>query len=419
MKRRHILAEAAVFVALALFIYTLYVACHAASGQTTQPVEHPRAAQLREAAADFQSLHNEAVDLAERLTREQIAHRQAAAELEALKSAVAGLPLWTPATVIEAGKTYLLPAGAAVGIDVTVPNVTLIGGHVWPIPGRSLPAIYARDNGHDLTVIGTRFDYPDFPASGDPKLGPCVRTLCRGTVVKGTTSGNIDTMLEHWPGAVGTHLIGHVAGAGLRGSLSYGQGDDTYIVGCRVEDGSSGENVIRWSPRNGVVGRGCYVIGCYVRQRINKACIDFRHMVDGYAIGNTFETSEYGVAIGVGRSDALPGAENVRIVGNRFVRGRLHVHQCRGLVYEDNRVEYPTQGEDHCVYVGHTTGFRVRNNRGPLPAPGQKWNTRKGEWEPINPKPLIGYGANVTGVDDDGTSAWTLPAPVTAPPAAN
>ena len=345
------------------------------------------------------------------LAAEKAALQQRVKELEA---AAGGAPLWTPQTVLAAGQTYRLPTGAAVAIDVRVPEVTFVGGSVWPVVGGLVPAIYVREQAHNVRIVGTDFHLPNAPAGGGQlNMRPCVRTLASGTTLESTTSGDIDGLLEAWPGGDRATVFRHVARKPLRAALSFSSADDTNILHTIAPD-SVTENLIRWSPRSGVVGKRGVVAFCRIGQKGNKSVIDFRHIDGGLAIYNEFTTDEHGTAIGVGDKDANDGdgdhgAVSVRIIGNTFHESRVHIHGgSRELYVEDNRFLWTRQGVNVAIYASadnRLRNLRLRNNRGPRPQPGVE--TRPdGSTRPIPVKPLFDKGGEIQGLDDDGSTGW-------------
>ena len=366
----------------------------------------------------FDALRDDVVAFMRAQERERVALAAANAALEQrvrdLEAGGAGISLWTPQTVLEAGKTYRLPNGAAVAINVTVPDVTFVGGSVWPVVKGPLPAIYAREQAHNLRIQGTDFHLPQAPGGGQLDIRPCVRTLAKGTTLEGTRSGDIDGLLEAWPGGDGATVLRHVARKALRASLSFSNANDTAILHTTAPD-SVTENLIRWSPRGTAVGRRGLVAFCTIGQRGNKAVIDFRHIDGAFALYNVFSTSEHGTAIGVGDKDANDGdgdfgAAGVRIVGNTFPEARIQVHGgSRDVSIEDNLFLWTRQGVNVAIYAngdGRLRNLRLRNNRGPMPAPGVE--TRPdGSTRPIPVKPLFSYGGTIPGLDDDGSTGWT------------
>jgi hypothetical protein len=327
--------------------------------------------------------------------------QQRVRELEAGGGSVA---LWTPQTVLEAGKTYALPNGQGVAITVRVPGVTFVGGHVWPTLGLGATCIAVLAD--DCTIRGTDFHLPDAPGGGKiDGIGPCVRTLAARTRLENTKSGDVNGLLECWvpdqeryPGIFTSGheatVFGHVARKPMRGSLIFTSCDDSQVDLCQCPD-SITENLCRWSPRDGVVGYRGMVARSKLGNPGNKSVIDMRRTVGGLVFANELFTSEGGTAVGVGRDDAGPGAHAISIRWNTIRGGKITIHQCDdGLVIEDNTFLWPQHGVNQAIYIGATPDLRLRRNRGPRPAG--------------TVKPMVGYHKGILPVrlDDDGSSGW-------------
>jgi hypothetical protein len=300
--------------------------------------------------------------LRDALTAQQAALAASAAENarlhKLLESGGSGIPLWTPATVVSAGGTWIVPDGTRDNIigPAGAVGVTLyLMGGLWPkIPSRPFLSIY----GDLCKVIGVpgrfTFDAPSgASASGNGRYGiaECVRvgqeaqpynSPVRGTVLIDVSLNRADALAKLYPDCDGATLVRLVTTTECRA-------DGVFVGGAknvRVIDPDltcTTENTIRATTQNGVTPSGITVAGGSVRNIGNKAALNPRHVNGFVAFGvRLFATGENS-AVGIGNGDSTnPGNPiGVSVIGCIVEGGGLTLHQAHGVELLRNQFRWP------------------------------------------------------------------------------
>jgi hypothetical protein len=350
----------------------------------------------------------------EQVTTLQATLAAAVSRVKELEGGGGGFATWTPGTLLAAGGTYLLPWGQPVRIDVRVPNVTLVGGWVWPEPNGPMASVTANVGGDGLSVVGTRFSWDDGPA-GTAKLPlkPCFRTYARNAGLSRCTFGRVTTAVEAMTPCDGLAMAYCDGSADVRGGYVYcGGGRGVSLYRCTALD-SANENLVRCSPQNGVIPDGFSVDACDLQQLGAKAVIELRSVKNATVRNSILRAAVGHAALSCGRENPAdgPGASNVRFYDCVCYNGRLEIDpvstdvsfenlQLYGLRYGTVNTAEARKLYDVGVTVNGTFGgmknVRLRNVVGII----------GGE----TVKPFLAYTAKelIAGLDDDGSSGWRV-----------
>jgi hypothetical protein len=368
----------------------------------TQPVAAPQIQQIRDLAEWAADLDRQQRDTAERLAQAQI-------EIGRLESAA---ELYVQGKVLEAGHVYRLPDGEATAINVTVPDVTLIGGLVWPIPDGPNPAIAARSE--NLRVIGVRFSWDAGPAErGKLPLRPCVRSYGKNTRVIGCTFGRVNEAISCMAPCDGVLVQGCHGGLDVRSAFIYVGGGKNVTIVNNVALDSQVENLIRFSPELGVVPDTALVAFNDFTNLDSKAAIELRSVNNVIVWKNRVRAANGHTCISVGRSSLAegPGTTNARILENECYGGRIEIDAGAADVEVVGNKQWglrfgtdPAQRDKYDVPIvanggpGTLKNLRMRNNVAWLPRGG------------ATIKPYFGGTANTTipGLDFDASNGWRI-----------
>lgn len=363
-----LIASAFLLWFMIVLVFFLCIA-NAVHGQpSTQPVVAPQIQQLKDLTDWAARLDSEQRDTAEQLARLQIEFT------ELLKDAI---PRYREGDILEAGKTYRV--GGAGSIAVSVPDVTLIGIAAEPvIPGR-LTAINVLPGGGDCTLKDIRFDTPNAPA-GRLGVKPCIRSVARGTRIINCDPNNVDTFVELMPGAENA-IVTFCDGGAVRAGFVYGAGVRGAAVLYNTAKDSLTENLVRFSPQNGVRPENVLIAFNHFANPGNKAVVELRHVVGAVVEHNTLIASTDHSCVGMGDKDPMPGdpggAENVRVFDNVCIGGSITIHAgTKGVLVEKNRFEWAVVGGNCPITVNGSRGtlsdVRIQNNSGTAPAGTRK-----------------------------------------------
>jgi hypothetical protein len=365
--------------------------------------------------ADRDTLRAQGQEMAAQLSRARDTETSLRAEIERLKQQpvpsapppVGPVIPWTPATVLTEGGVYSLPDGAAVNIKVRV-SCTFVGGKVWPIDSR--PA-FDHDAGR-LTIVGTTFDHPDPPPdAGNPQkygMGACVATSSHdGGAAVDCVFGKVDQPVKCTGGSKGFAIVHgsgskHVTSAFLG---CWGDVRDVAVIGVRAED-SVTENLIRFSPQNGVAPAGAVVAFSTLANPGNKTPLNPRHVDWFVALRNRLTASDDHAAVGIGRTNPAgtdgPGATNIYILDNDIAGGTVKVYGGSNRVtIEGNRVAWPTKPVNVFISANAKGGvlkeLRIANNTGKSPVAQKHMVDFDGD---VKPPELVEKG-----------NGWAVPIP--------
>lgn len=332
---------------------------------------------------------------------------QVAGEIVALQKQIEtmqqGMPVWTPATRLVSGGFYRMPEQPTeVGVLVTVPDVTFVGGRVYSSGASPAFNVKARNT----TIMGVKFDIPHAPPASQnwQKLGTraCVQTDAGNTQVIGCKGDKVDTFVLAYQNSNGT-LVKHCETTlELRSSFFYSAGGRNAVILNNLTVDSQTENLVRFSPEQGQGPVGAIIAHNILRNIGNKAAIEMRTLDDAIVYMNFCEVSFEHSCISAGRKDfdGGVGSRRIRILENICNVGKIEIdNQAQDITIEGNKF----YGHDNRVAAIHANGalgvaknIRLRNNVSYLPA---GVTTTKPFFRVVSPE-------KIEGLDVDASNRW-------------
>jgi hypothetical protein len=271
------------------------------------------------------------------------------------------IPLWTPQTVLEAGKTYALPAGP-VAVDVKAHGVTLVGYPDRNVQPTQKPAIHVRKGTLGTVIVGVHFD-ADQPGTERLHIDECVRVEGQHTSIEFCHANGVDTFAKCLAGSDGTTIRNCHGTDRLRSHfvLGYGGCRNVYVIGC-FATGSLRENLIRFMKQGPDFADGIYILNnphlANDETANDKGVVDIRMGRRCYVIGNTIFATPTSSGIRFGpddRGQEVPTADEVVedyvAEGNTIHKGRIDVLAMarNGLIRRNRFVDMrPT---DTCIDI--------------------------------------------------------------------
>jgi hypothetical protein len=315
-----------------------------------------------------------------------------------------GWPVLLPGTKVKADTTYLLPNGP-IQVLVDQPNVTLLGGQVWP--GNVAPAIWVKAPG--CTIRGVSFHNPDAPpAPARAGVKECVRVAAPDCEIIACSAGAVQTFITALTGTDGLY-VGRCSGSeDLRGGFIYlGGAKWVFITDCEASE-SQTENLVRSSPDNGNLTEHVYIARNRFSNDANgdpeKACIEVRSGSHFVIEDNELHSLPGHSCVGVGRKakagDTQPGSVDVIVRRNVCYEGSISVDGVSAdTLIEGNEARWSSWQVNGFITadgrMGLLKNLTVRGNRGV---------------SPVAQKPLFQPLGVIAGLVDGGDNAWAPPA---------
>lgn len=325
-----------------------------------------------------------------------------------------GIPVWTSASVISAGGTFIVPDGAQDNIVIPpgAVGVTLyLGGGLWPkIPKRPFLSIFA----DFCKVIGTpgrlTFDAPPSVqpgANGRYGFAECIRvgaevptaTPVRGTVLIDTSAGRVDALAKCFPDCDGATFVRPVSTDAMMADGIFSGG----ARGVRIIDPdlrARTENTVRATSQNGIVSRDMSVIGGKLTNTGGKSACNPRN-VEGFTLyGVTLYAGRNNAALGIGGGTpgvGDPGPSNVTAQDCVFTGGSIMLYaEARVIALLGNHFRWQERPDNTAISINDKAqGVTVIDNEGESPVPQ---------------KVMVGYVTNKANVKDlvERNNAWTV-----------